>query len=76
MNYLPPLTKPRIGWVEYCLMPGMDFSGVIVRLGERVSGFVVGDMVFGSPQPEKSGTYASFMPLLPTWLPERWIACL
>jgi NADPH:quinone reductase-like Zn-dependent oxidoreductase len=43
------------------LIVGWDFSGVIEALGEGVSGFNVGDAVYGRPDPQRNGTYAEYV---------------
>lgn len=42
-------------------IPGMDFSGVIAKLGAGVTGFSVGDPVYGCAPFEKPGTYAQII---------------
>ncbi len=37
---------------------GLDVSGVVAAVGARVTKFVVGDEVFGSPSHRRQGTYA------------------
>lgn len=37
---------------------GLDLSGVVVEVGERVTRFAPGDEVFGSPTHRRAGTYA------------------
>ena len=37
---------------------GLDVSGVVLAIGDRVEGFAVGDEVFASPTHRRPGTYA------------------
>lgn len=39
---------------------GRDGSGEVVTLGEGVSGFRIGDAVFGQADPERDGTFAEY----------------
>lgn len=51
------------GMLEHTLplIPGWDFSGVVEELGESVTGFKVGDAVYGRPDPARNGTYAEYV---------------
>jgi NADPH:quinone reductase-like Zn-dependent oxidoreductase len=40
---------------------GMDFSGTVVAVGERVTRFEVGDPVFGATSPLRRGAHAEFL---------------
>lgn len=39
-------------------IPGLDFSGVVIELGEGVTGFSPGDAVYGCTPFDQAGTYA------------------
>jgi len=43
------------------LIVGWDFSGIIESLGESVSGFKVGDAVYGRADPSQNGSYADYV---------------
>lgn len=55
--------KRRYGWVEefypttFPAVPGLEFAGTVDALGEGVTGFAVGDEVFGWT---KTGAYAEY----------------
>ncbi|MGA3598876.1 NADP-dependent oxidoreductase [Lysinibacillus agricola] len=59
--------KVRDGKVKMLLsykMPlvlGNDFSGVIVKVGENVAEFQVGDEVYGRPRKSRIGTFAEYI---------------
>lgn len=59
--------KVRDGKVKMLLsykMPlvlGNDFSGVIVKVGENVTEFQVGDEVYGRPRKSRIGTFAEYI---------------
>lgn len=40
---------------------GQDFSGTVEKVGNSVTGFKVGDDVFGRPSLERDGSYAEFI---------------
>jgi len=40
---------------------GQDFSGTVEKIGSSVTGFKVGDNVFGRPSIERDGSYAEFI---------------
>lgn len=40
---------------------GLDFSGRVVAVGDRVTRFSVGDEVYGSPTHRRPGTYADYL---------------
>ncbi|HJL16628.1 MAG TPA: NADP-dependent oxidoreductase [Sandaracinaceae bacterium LLY-WYZ-13_1] len=40
---------------------GLDFSGRVVEVGDRVTRFAVGDEVYGSPTHRRPGTYAEYL---------------
>lgn len=40
------------------LVLGNDFSGIITKVGKKVTGFKVGDEVYGRPRESKIGTFA------------------
>ena len=40
---------------------GLDFSGVVTKVGERVTRFAVGDEVYGSPTHRRPGCYAEHL---------------
>lgn len=46
---------------KFPLILGNDFSGVIVKVGERVSAFKPGDEVYGRPRKSRIGTLAEYM---------------
>jgi NADPH:quinone reductase-like Zn-dependent oxidoreductase len=41
--------------------PGMDFAGVVREIGSGVTGFAVGDRVFGATLIARSGSYAEYV---------------
>src|SRR6266542_2551236 len=41
-------------------VPGTDFSGTVATLGSGVSGYAIGDAVFGRSQFGRSGAYAEY----------------
>lgn len=46
---------------EMPLILGNDFSGVVVRVGTKVSRFKVGDEIYARPRKSKIGTFAEFI---------------
>ncbi len=46
---------------EMPLILGNDFSGVVVRVGAKVSRFKVGDEIYARPRKSKIGTFAEFI---------------
>ncbi|MEC0256957.1 NADP-dependent oxidoreductase [Paenibacillus lautus] len=46
---------------KFPLILGNDFSGVIVKVGERVSAFKPGDEVYGRPRKSRIGTLAEYI---------------
>lgn len=52
MTGTPKLVRLALGWKQprRRLVPGRDVAGTVVAVGERVTGFAVGDAVFGSAQ--------------------------
>ena len=60
-------TKIRNGEVKLLLdykMPlilGNDFSGVVAKVGTKVTRFKVGDEIYGRPQEKKIGTFAEYI---------------
>lgn len=46
---------------KFPLILGNDFSGVVVKVGERVSAFKPGDEVYGRPRKTRIGTLAEFI---------------
>jgi NADPH:quinone reductase-like Zn-dependent oxidoreductase len=44
------------------LIPGSDISGTVVEIGPEVSGFAIGDRVFGVTNPRFTNGYAEFAP--------------
>ncbi|GAF64688.1 zinc-containing alcohol dehydrogenase [Bacillus sp. TS-2] len=60
-------TKIRKGDLKLLLkyhMPltlGNDFSGIITKIGKDVTGFKVGDKVYGRPRAENMGTFAEYL---------------
>ncbi|MER2118836.1 MAG: NADP-dependent oxidoreductase [Solibacillus sp.] len=43
------------------LILGSDFSGVVVKVGAKVSHFKVGDEIYGRPRKSKIGTFADYI---------------
>ncbi|MDQ0273685.1 NADP-dependent oxidoreductase [Cytobacillus purgationiresistens] len=43
------------------LILGNDFSGVVAKVGAKVTRFTVGDEIFGRPRKSKIGTFAEFL---------------
>ncbi|KOO51675.1 NADP-dependent oxidoreductase [Viridibacillus arvi] len=43
------------------LILGNDFSGVVVKVGAKVTRFTVGDEIYGRPRKSKIGTFAEFL---------------
>ena len=41
--------------------PGMDFAGIVREIGSGVTGFAVGDRVFGATLIARSGSYADYV---------------
>ena len=41
--------------------PGMDFAGIVREIGSEVTGFVIGDRVFGAALIARSGSYAEYV---------------
>ncbi|MDU8928822.1 alcohol dehydrogenase catalytic domain-containing protein [Alisedimentitalea sp. MJ-SS2] len=57
----PFFARGMTGWLRpRHKVPGMDFAGVVARVGDGVERFAVGDRVFGM-SPERFGTYAEFL---------------
>jgi alcohol dehydrogenase len=48
-------------WDKFPLILGNDFSGVVVKVGERVNTFKPGDEVYGRPRKNRIGTLAEFI---------------
>lgn len=46
---------------RFPLILGNDFSGVVVKVGERVTAFKPGDEVYGRPRKNRIGTLAEFI---------------
>ncbi|WP_025848443.1 NADP-dependent oxidoreductase [Brevibacillus agri] len=46
---------------KFPLILGNDFSGVVVKVGERVKAFKPGDEVYGRPRKSRIGTLAEFI---------------
>ncbi|WP_158795554.1 NADP-dependent oxidoreductase [Pedobacter sp. L105] len=46
---------------QFPLILGWDVSGVIEKLGTEVTGFMIGDEVFGRPDTKRQGTYAEYV---------------
>jgi len=46
---------------RFPLILGNDFSGVVVKVGKRVSTFKIGDEVYGRPRKNRIGTLAEFI---------------
>ncbi|MGG3308275.1 NADP-dependent oxidoreductase [Paenibacillus lautus] len=46
---------------KFPLILGNDFSGIIVKVGERVSAFKPGDEVYGRPRKSRIGTLAEYI---------------
>ncbi|MGM0711581.1 NADP-dependent oxidoreductase [Brevibacillus parabrevis] len=46
---------------KFPLILGNDFSGVVVKVGERVKSFKPGDEVYGRPRKSRIGTLAEFI---------------
>ncbi|TVY02094.1 NADP-dependent oxidoreductase [Cohnella terricola] len=46
---------------KFPLILGNDFSGIVVKVGERVSAFKPGDEVYGRPRKDRIGTLAEFI---------------
>lgn len=43
------------------LVLGNDFAGVVTKIGRKVTGFKVGDEVYGRPRESKIGTFAEYI---------------
>ncbi|MEH7455573.1 NADP-dependent oxidoreductase, partial [Gottfriedia acidiceleris] len=43
------------------LILGNDFSGVVVKVGAKVTRFNVGDEIYGRPRKQKMGTFAEYI---------------
>lgn len=43
------------------LILGNDFSGVVVKVGSKVSTFKIGDEIYGRPRKNKIGTFAEYI---------------
>ncbi|WP_067728764.1 NADP-dependent oxidoreductase [Oceanobacillus damuensis] len=43
------------------LVLGNDFSGIVTKVGKKVTGFRVGDEVYGRPRESKIGTFAEYI---------------
>lgn len=46
---------------DFPLVLGNDFSGVVTKVGERVSAFKPGDEVYGRPRKDRIGTLAEYI---------------
>ncbi|MBP1965663.1 NADP-dependent oxidoreductase [Paenibacillus aceris] len=46
---------------EFPLILGNDFSGIVVKVGDRVSAFKPGDEVYGRPRKSRIGTLAEYI---------------
>jgi len=59
----PVDSKKRTGYREHPLpfIPGWDLSGVVERVGDRVSEWAAGDEVFARPDIGRDGSYAEFI---------------
>lgn len=54
--------KVKFLWsYKFPLIFGNDFSGVVVKVGERVKAFKPGDEVYGRPRKSRIGTLAEFI---------------
>jgi len=64
--------KIREGYVQQMVplqLPatlGIDFSGMVAEIGEQVSGFQLGDEIFGQASIMKAGSFAEFVLASPT----------
>ncbi|KAJ3065333.1 hypothetical protein HDU98_011310 [Podochytrium sp. JEL0797] len=54
-------TKPKRPFI-----PGVEFAGVVTKVGSNISGFKIGDRVFGSSGPSFTGAFATHVNVLPT----------
>lgn len=50
---------------------GMDLSGVVAEVGDRVQGLAVGDEVYSSPSHKRMGTYAEKIRVRPSQLAHK-----
>lgn len=54
--------------VKYPFILGNDFSGRIVEIGQNVSGYQVGDAVYGRIDGTDSGTFAQYLAIKPEFI--------
>jgi NADPH:quinone reductase-like Zn-dependent oxidoreductase len=47
--------------IKFPLTMGLDLSGVVVGIGKAVTGFQVGDSVYGRPNPLLNGAFAEYI---------------
>lgn len=56
---------------DFPLILGWDFSGVVIRTGDKVKDWNAGDEVFGLPDLNRNGTYAEYIAVKAAYLAQK-----
>ncbi|CAG0920746.1 unnamed protein product [Notodromas monacha] len=61
LNSMRKASKLQPSLVEFPIIPGRDFAGVVVDAGKLTRGFKPGDRVYGCPAPHCQGSHANYV---------------
>ncbi|MEO0472056.1 MAG: NAD(P)-dependent alcohol dehydrogenase, partial [Bacteroidota bacterium] len=62
--------RPMTGW-RFPKIPSVDFAGVIEAVGKKVSGFQIGDEVYGMNPSQKGGAVAQYIAIAPNQIAHK-----